>query len=113
MHTCVRVVLVARCVDTTLPRHRLALISGVPHLASRIAADCGICSDEDDSAVLDQQPFLGYVLRRMWRQLEPIDAPHSRIFATCRCARSGVPRILGRVRNAVHGFGRVGCIIVR
>ena len=113
VHTCVRVVLAARRVDITLPRHCLALISGVPHFAPRLAPDCGICGDDHHSAVLDQPSFLGHLLRRLWCQLGPIDAPHACFFATCWCARSGVPRILGWVGDVVHGIERVGCIVVR
>ncbi len=41
MRTRVRVLLAAYRVDITLPGHCLALVSGIPHIAPRLAANCG------------------------------------------------------------------------
>ena len=114
VRACVRVLRVARRVGITLPRHCAALISRVPHRTSILAANCGIRRDDDDhSALLVQQRFLGHILRRVWCQLGPVDAAHACVFAPRRRARGGVPRILDWVGNVVHGFEHVGCIVVR
>lgn len=113
MRACVCVLLAARRVDITFPRHCLALVSRIPHLAPRLAPNCGVWSDDDHSAFAVQRYFLGYFLRRLWSQLEPLDALYPCAFTTCWSARSGVPRILGRVRDVIHGFERLGCSVVR
>ena len=113
MRACVCVVLAAFRFDITFPRRCLALVSGIPYLATRLAPNCRVRSDDDHSAFVVQRSLLGYFLRRLWGQLEPIDASYSCAFTTCWSACSGVPRIPGRVRNVVHGFERLGCLVVR
>lgn len=113
MRACVRVLLAARRVDITFPWHCLALVSRIPHLAPRLAPNGGVWSDDDHSAFVVKQYFLGYFLRRLCGKLGSIDAPYSWAITTCRSARSGVPRILGRVGDVVHRFERLGCFIVR
>jgi hypothetical protein len=110
--TCICFMLAARRVDITLSRHCLALISRIPHLAPRLAPNHGVQSD-DHTTFLVQRSFLGYFFRHLWGQLGAIDAPYTFAFTTCWSARSGVPRFLGRVRNVIHGFERLGCFIVR
>ena len=107
------VLLAARRVDITFPRHCLALISRILHLAPRLAPNCRVWGDDDHSAFAVQRYFLGYFLRRLWGQLGPINVLYSSALTTRWSARSGVPRIFGRVRNVVHGFERLGCIVVR
>ena len=113
MRACVCVLLVADRVDIAFPRHCLALVSRIPHLATRLAPSFRVRCDDDHSAFIVQRYFLGYLFRRLWGQLGLIDASYSCAFATCWSARSGVPRILGRVRNVIHGFERLGCVVVR
>ena len=114
MRACVRVLRAARRVGITLPRHCAALIGRVPHRTAILAANCGIRRDDDDhSALLVQQRFLGHLLRRVWCQLGPVDAAHACVFAPRRRARGGVPRISDWVGDVVHGFEHVGCIVVR
>src|SRR5260370_36535530 len=104
--------LAARRIDITLSRHCPALIGRIRHLAPRLAPSHGVQSDDHTTFVV-QRYFLGYFLRRLWGQLGPIDAPYTFAFTTCWGARSGVPRFLGRVRNVIRGFERLGCFIVR
>jgi hypothetical protein len=110
---CVCILLAARRVDIAFPRRCLALISRIPHLAPCLAPNCGVWGDDDHSAFAVQRYFLGYFLRRLWGQLGLIHAPYSCALTTCWSARSGVPRILGRVRNVIHRFERLGCLVVR
>lgn len=113
VRACVRVMFAARRVDIPFSRYCLALVSRVPHLAPRLAPNCGVWGDDDHSAFVVQRYLLGYFLRRLWGQLGPVDAVYSCAFTTCWSARSGIPRILGRVRNVIHGFERLGCLVVR
>jgi hypothetical protein len=113
VRACVCVLLAARRVDITFPRHCLALVSRIRHRTPRLAAKCGVWCDDDHSAFADQPYLLGYFFRRLWGQLGPLDAPYSCTFTTCGSARSGVPRILGRVRIVIYGFERLGCVVVR
>lgn len=113
MRACVCVMLVAHRIDITFPRHCLDLVSRIPHLAPGLAPNCRVRCDDDHSAFVVQRYFLGYFLRRLWGQLGSIDASYPCAFTTCWSARSGVPRILGRVRNVIHGVERLGCFVVR
>jgi hypothetical protein len=113
VRACVCVLLVAHRIDITFPRHCLALVGRIPYLATRLAPNCRVRRDDDHSAFIVQLYFLGYFFRRLWGQLGLIDASYACALTTCWSARSGVPRIPGRVRNVIHGFERLGCIVVK
>ena len=65
VRACVCVLLASRRVDITFSRHCLALVSRLPHLASRLAPNCRVWDDDDHSAFVVQRYFLGYFLRRL------------------------------------------------
>ena len=113
VRACVCVLLATRRFDITFARHCLALVGRIPHLTSRLAPNCRVWGDDDHSAFIVQRYFLGYFLRRLWGQLGSINVPYSCAFTTCWSARSGVPWILGRARNVIHGVERLGCLVVR
>jgi hypothetical protein len=112
VRACVRIVFVARRVDIPLSRHPSAPVGGVPHFSPRLTSNNRRPSDVEHSVFMVEQPVLGHVLGRVRYPLVPLVAAHSRVFATRRRARCGVPRAPSRIGDVICGAGSVGCIIL-